>query len=76
MKHGLTMEKYPKGRIRLSYSRLNKSKYAYKLISGPSKVEALNLWINSKNLPIKKIYKKIEKVYICNDVFYSKYYSG
>ena len=34
--------KHPKKRISLSYSRLNKSKYVYKLISGPSKFEALN----------------------------------
>jgi 6-phosphogluconolactonase len=68
--------KYPKKRISLSYSRLNKSKYVFKLISGPSKVEALNLWINGKNLPINQIYGEVEKVYICNNVFYDKYYSG
>ena len=67
--------KYPKERISLSYSRLNKSKHVYKLISGRSKVEALNLWINGKNLPIKQIYGKIQKVYIFNDVFYNKCYS-
>ena len=60
--------KYPKERISLSYSRLNKSKYVYKLISGPSKSKALNLWMNGEDLPINQIYGEVEKVYICDDV--------
>lgn len=60
--------KYPKERISLSYSRLNKSKYVYKLISGPSKSKALNLWMNGEDLPINQIYGGVEKVYICDDV--------
>jgi 6-phosphogluconolactonase len=60
--------KFPKERISLSYSQLNKSKYVYKLISGSKKSQALNLWINGKTLPINKISGKKEKVYISNDV--------
>ena len=60
--------KFPKERISLSYSRLNKSKYVYKLISGPSKSQALNLWIKGEKLPINQISGKKEQVYILNDV--------
>ena len=59
--------KFPKERISLSYSRLNKSKYVYKLISGPSKSQALRLWMNGEKLPINQIFGKKEKVYILND---------
>ena len=59
--------KFPKERISLSYARLNKSKYVYKLISGPSKSQALNLWINGETLPINQISGKKEKVYILSD---------
>ena len=61
--------KYPKERISLSYERLNKSKYVYKLVSGPSKSKALNSWINGENLPINQISGKKEKVYILSDAF-------
>lgn len=61
--------KFPKERISLSYSRLNKSKYVYKLISGPSKSQALNSWINGKKLPINQISGEKEKVYILNEAF-------
>ena len=57
--------KYPKERISLSYSRLNKSKNVYKVISGSSKHKALGLWKKGKDLPINKVFGKIEKVYIC-----------
>jgi 6-phosphogluconolactonase len=60
--------KFPKERISLSYSQLNKSKYVYKLISGSKKSQALNLWINGETLPINQISGKKEKVYISNDV--------
>jgi 6-phosphogluconolactonase len=59
--------KFPKKRMSLSYVRLNKSKYVYKLISGPSKSQALRLWMNGEKLPINQIFGKKEKVYILND---------
>jgi 6-phosphogluconolactonase len=59
--------KFPKERISLSYARLNKSKYVYKLISGPSKSQALNLWMNGEKLPINQISGNEEKVYILRD---------
>ena len=63
--------KYPKERISLSYSRLNKSKNVCKLICGTSKSKALGLWINNVELPINQIYGELEKVYICDDALMS-----
>jgi 6-phosphogluconolactonase len=37
--------KYPKERISMSYLRLNKSKDVFKILSGSSKQEALDLWL-------------------------------
>ena len=35
------------------------------MISGSSKHKALGLWEKGKDLPINKVFGKIEKVYIC-----------
>ena len=43
--------KYPKERISLSFTMLNRSKYVYKLVSGSSKSKALSLWIKGKDGP-------------------------
>ena len=64
--------KYPKKRISLSYSRLNKSKNVFKLVIGSSKSKALSLWIKGKDLPINQIYGEDEKIYISEDAFKSK----
>jgi 6-phosphogluconolactonase len=59
--------KYPKNRISMSYKMLSKSNNVFKLISGPSKQNAVELWLKGVDLPINKIYGDCEKVYACLD---------
>jgi len=61
--------KYPKNRISMSYSRLNKSKYVFKVVCGNSKQFAFESWVKGVALPINKISGNNEKVFICRDVF-------
>ena len=63
--------KYPKERISMSFSRLNQSKNIYKIISGKSKQQAVELWAKGRVLPINKICGQFEKVYICKDIIKS-----
>ena len=60
--------KYPKNRISLSYSRLNRSKNVFKVVSGISKRSAIDLWLNNVTLPINKVTGQLEKVYISKEV--------
>jgi 6-phosphogluconolactonase len=60
--------KYPKERISMSYLRLNKSKNVFKILSGSSKQEALDLWLKGEELPINKISGQYNKIYLCKDV--------
>jgi len=57
--------KYPKDRISMSYSRLNQSKNVFKVISGNSKQDAVEMWLKGKILPINKISGQFEKVFTC-----------
>ena len=59
--------KYPKKRISMSYSRLNRSKNILKIVCGGLKQGAVDLWLNGGVLPINKINGKNEKVYICKN---------
>jgi 6-phosphogluconolactonase len=56
--------KYPKNRISISYSRLNKSKYVFKVIVGESKKMAVRLMIEGCNIPINKIHGKNERFFL------------
>jgi 6-phosphogluconolactonase len=58
--------KPPKERISMSYGRLNKSDYIFKLIIGESKQEAVDLLKQNINLPISQIQGNHIKTYICN----------
>ena len=60
--------KYPKNRISVSYSRLNKSKNIFKVVCGSSKKKAVDLWLAGKTLPINKIYVQSEKIFACENV--------
>ena len=60
--------KYPKNRISVSYSRLNKSKNIFKVVCGSSKKKAVDLWLAGKTLPINKIYGQSEKIFACENV--------
>ncbi len=62
--------KYPKKRISMSYLRLNQSKNVFKVVSGSSKQEAVDLWLKKTILPINQINGSSEKVYICEDAFF------
>jgi 6-phosphogluconolactonase len=62
--------KYPKNRISMSYSRLNRSKNVFKIICGKSKSNMVNLWLNGEILPINSINGNNEKVYLTEDIFY------
>jgi 6-phosphogluconolactonase len=59
--------KYPKERISMSYSRLNKSKNIFKVINGKQKQESVGFWLKGENLPINQIFGYFEKVYINKD---------
>ena len=47
------------------------SKNIYKIISGKSKQQAVELWAKGRVLPINKICGQFEKVYICKDIIKS-----
>ncbi len=57
--------KYPKNRISMSYSRLDRSKNVFKVIHGSAKKDAMNLWSTGSDLPINKISGKFESIYVC-----------
>lgn len=48
--------KPPAQRVSLSYTRLNRSRNMLKLISGKSKYEVLQAWLNGAILPINQLY--------------------
>ena len=56
--------KKPLERISMSYSRLNSSKYVFKIVSGRNKKDMVDSWIEGKLLPINKINGNIEEVYL------------
>ena len=56
--------KLPKERISMSYQRLNKAHYIFKLIIGKSKRHALELLEQCKCVPISKVNRGISKTYI------------
>jgi 6-phosphogluconolactonase/glucosamine-6-phosphate isomerase/deaminase len=58
--------KLPKERISMSYFRLNKARYVYKIVIGKSKDEAVNLWKKGTLLPIGNINGDSEKIYANN----------
>jgi 6-phosphogluconolactonase len=66
--------KIPKGRISMSYSRLNKSKNVFKIVNGTSKKRAVDMWLQGVELPISQIKGFCEKVYACTDAMHIKYY--
>ena len=63
--------KYPKERISMSYSRLNQSKNVFKVVSGTSKKNAIDKWINGDLLPINKINGNLDRVFLCRDSIYT-----
>ncbi len=60
--------KYPKDRISMSYSRLNRARSVFKIICGSSKSNAVNLWLQGESLPINKINGYLERVYCCKNI--------
>jgi 6-phosphogluconolactonase len=56
--------KYPKERISMSYSRLSQSRNIFKIISGSSKRQAVDLWLKGRALPIDKIHGQSERIFI------------
>jgi 6-phosphogluconolactonase len=54
--------KLPKQRLSMSYKRLNKSNYVFKLIVG--KENFMSLLYKNKNIPILKVKGECEKLYI------------
>jgi len=60
--------KFPKDRISMSYSRLNRSRHVFKVVCGNSKKMAFNQWLKGKELPISKINGNVEKVFICKNL--------
>jgi 6-phosphogluconolactonase len=59
--------KFPKERISMSYSRLNQAENIFKIVSGISKKDAVESWLQERSLPINQINGFSEKVYICQD---------
>jgi 6-phosphogluconolactonase len=59
--------KFPKERVTMSYSRLNRSTNVFKIISGHSKKNTVKRYLNGVLLPISQINAKSETVYICID---------
>ena len=62
--------KYPKERISMSYSRLNRSKNIFKVISGISKQKSLDLWLKGGELPINQINGVNNRIYLCKGAIY------
>jgi len=60
--------KLPTDRVSLSYNALNNSLNVFKVIRGPDKGRAVDLWINGLDLPIGRVHGDVEKVYLCKDV--------
>jgi len=55
--------KLPKERVSMSYKRLNRAHYIFKLIIGESKQKAVALFKQNANIPITKINGDYEKIY-------------
>jgi len=62
--------KPPKQRISMSYNRLNKSHYIFKLIIGESKKKIANMLWKNTDLPIIKVNGEHEKLYVCKSAIY------
>ena len=61
--------KYPKDRISMSYSRLNRAHNVFKMVSGVHKKKAVSLFLQKgSGLPFNQVKGYSEKVYICRDV--------
>ncbi len=58
--------KFPKERISMSYFRLNKARYVYKLVIGKSKEKVVDLWKKGAILPITSISGDLERIYVNN----------
>lgn len=57
--------KLPKERVSMSYKRLNRAHYIFKLIIGESKQKAVTLLKQNANLPITRVNGDFEKKYFC-----------
>jgi 6-phosphogluconolactonase/glucosamine-6-phosphate isomerase/deaminase len=57
--------KLPKERVSMSYKRLNRVHYIFKLIIGESKQKAVTLIKQNANLPITRVNGDCEKLYFC-----------
>ena len=62
--------KLPKERVSMSYKRLNRAHYIFKLIIGESKQQAVHLLQKNTNLPMTKVTGECEKLYICKNAIY------
>ena len=60
--------KLPKERVSMSYKRLNRAHYIFKLIIGESKQKAVTLIKQKANLPITRVNGDCEKLYFCKSV--------
>jgi len=60
--------KYPKNRVSISYSKLNRSKKVFKVVSGSSKKPIVQQWLRGVDLPINKVCGYSERVYICREL--------
>ena len=60
--------KQPKERISLSYSRLNRTYYVFKLIIGESKQKMVALLKQNADLPVSRVNGECEKLYLCKSV--------
>jgi 6-phosphogluconolactonase len=65
--------KPPAERISMSFSRLNKAKYVFKIVIGETKKKAVDLWLKGQPLPISQINGYIEKIYICTNALPEEY---
>jgi 6-phosphogluconolactonase/glucosamine-6-phosphate isomerase/deaminase len=52
----------------MSYKRLNRAHYIFKLIIGESKQKAVTLIKQNANLPITRVNGDCEKLYFCKSV--------
>jgi len=59
--------KLPKERVSMSYKRLNRAHYIFKLIVGESKQKAVTLLKQNANLPITRVNGDCEKIYLCKN---------
>ena len=65
--------KPPLKRISMSFNRLNKANYVFKIVRGESKKKAVESWLKGRQLPIVKIKGTIEHVYACADALPKSY---